>query len=64
LRTSSLKPHEVNWLPWSEWMTDAMPMARDSLAMLSASLTSAVSQRRSMAQPTTLRLKASSTTQQ
>ena len=39
-------------------------VVRDSPAMLSASFTSAVSHRRSIDQPTTRRLKASSTTQQ
>ena len=58
---SSLKPQDVNWLPWSEWMIEPGPVVRDSLAMTTASLTSAVSQRRSMAQPTTRRLKASRT---
>ena len=62
MRMSSLKPQEVNWLPWSEWMIEPVPIGRDSLAMTTASLTRAVSQRRSMAQPTTRRLKASRTT--
>jgi hypothetical protein len=45
-------------------MIDPGVVGRDSLAIITASLTSAVSQRRSMAQPTILRLKASRTTQQ
>ena len=50
-----MKAHDVNWLPWSEWMTGPASLVVDACALARASLTSAVSQRRSMAQPTTLR---------
>jgi len=45
-------------------MIELAPVVRDSLAMTTASLTSEVWHRRSIAQPTTRRLKASRTTQQ
>jgi hypothetical protein len=45
-------------------MIEPGAVARASLAITTASLTRAVSQGRSMAQPTTLRLNASGTTQQ
>ncbi len=63
-RTFSVNAHEVNWLPWSEWMTVPGLVDLDELALAKASLTRAASQRRSIAQPTALRLKRSSTTQQ
>jgi hypothetical protein len=53
-RTFSVKAQDVNWLPWSEWMIVDVD-DRDERALATASLTNAVSQRRSMAQPTTLR---------
>jgi hypothetical protein len=54
-RTFSVKAQDVNWLPWSEWMTVPGPEGREAPALAKASLTKAASQRRSMAQPTTLR---------
>ena len=57
-------PLNPGWLPWSEWMMELGPVVRDSLAMSTASLTSAVWHRRSIDHPTTRRLKASSTAQQ
>jgi hypothetical protein len=62
-RISSLKPQDVNWLSWSEWITVPGLLVHDSLAMTTASFTSAVSHRRSIAQPTIRRLKASRTAQ-
>jgi hypothetical protein len=53
-RTFSVKAHEVNWLPWSEWITVDADVVLDSPALDKASLTKSASQRRSMAQPTTL----------
>jgi len=52
-RTFSLKAQEVNWVPWSEWMTVPGLVDLESLALAKASLTKTASQRRSMAQPTT-----------
>ena len=63
-RTFSVKAHEVNWVPWSEWITVEGDVVLEPPALARASLTRAASQRRSMAQPTTLREKRSSTTQQ
>src|SRR5665213_955250 len=63
-RTFSVNIHEVNWLPWSEWMTVPGVVGLELLALARASLTKTASQRRSMAQPTALREYRSSTTQQ
>jgi hypothetical protein len=63
-RAFSVKAHEVNCEPWSEWMIVEDDKGLESLALFMASITRADSQRRSMAQPTTLRLKRSRTTQQ
>jgi len=54
-RTFSENAHEVNWGPWSEWMTVDGDVILVPAAMERASLTKTASQRRSMAQPTTLR---------
>ena len=50
----------VYWVPWSEWNTTSRG-ARVSIAICSASSTSAAVWRALMAQPTTLRLNTSST---
>ena len=51
-------------MPWSEWITVASEVVLVPAAMDSASFTRVDSQRRSMAQPTTLRENRSKTTQQ
>src|SRR5688572_16318251 len=54
-RTFSVNAQDVNSLPWSEWMTVPGRDGREPWALARASLTRAEPQRRSMAQPTTLR---------
>ena len=59
-----MNAQEVNWLPWSEWMTVPGDVVLERWALVSASLTNTASQRRSMDQPTTLREHRSNTAQQ
>ena len=59
-----MKAHEVNWLPWSEWTTVEGDVGLEAPALARASFTSAASQRRSIAQPTTFLEYMSKTTQQ
>jgi hypothetical protein len=56
--------HEVNWVPWSEWIYVPGFGSREVMAIPSALVTSAAVGDASIDQPTTRREKTSSTTQQ
>jgi hypothetical protein len=63
-RTRSVKLQQVNWLPWSEWITVLVVGVRLVSAMDRALVTSEEAWWVSIDQPTTLLEWASSTTQQ
>jgi hypothetical protein len=56
--------HDVNWVPWSEWITVPSSGLRCPIAMPSALVTSAAFWFESIDQPTTRRENTSSTTAQ
>ncbi len=56
--------HEVNWVPWSEWIAAPGAGLRPSMAMPSAFVTSVAEAEESIDQPTTRREKTSRTTEQ
>jgi hypothetical protein len=63
-RTRSVKLQQVNWLPWSEWITVLVVGVRLVSTMDRALVTSEEAWWVSIDQPTTLLEWASSTTQQ
>jgi hypothetical protein len=64
LRILLLKAQEVNWTPWSAWTMPPAAGRRLRIAMSRALITSVVSCRESMDQPTMRRLNASITAAQ